>query len=111
MFQKTSCKRLLCFLLFNFLITQLYAEPKLEEFEGFWIYGFEQSVFETCGGKRYWVWVDLSFEGKYEPEGYKNPVKIKGYNLPPNPDENMYSPLPELKVVGIEHIKASCKTF
>jgi hypothetical protein len=87
----------------------LQAEDQQIQSEGYWIYGFEQSVFETCDGQLYWIWVDLGFKGKYAPEGYRNPVIIHGLLLPPNPDENMYSPLPEIKILQIQNIRETCK--
>ena len=67
------------FLLLIFLIPQGHAGPSLEHLEGFWIYGFEQSLFETCDGRLYWMWVPSGFKGKYIQEGYRNPVNVVGY--------------------------------
>ena len=100
-------------ILFSFLIgssiSQVLADPIFKKVEGFWIYGFEHSTFETCDGKLYWMWTPGEFKGTYKSEGHRNPVEVSGYLLPPNPEDNMYSTLPEIKVVNIKYLKKSCQ--
>lgn len=97
-----------CFILLISLSRFGYANQTVKLFEGYWVYGFEQSLLETCNGKLYWMWTPAEFEGKYKQEGYRNPVRVTGYLFPPNPQDNMKSPLGELKVVAIEHTRVKC---
>ena len=97
-----------CLLLLGNLVPQGHAAPASMSFEGFWIYGFEQSLLETCDGKNYWMWTPDEFKGKYKLEGYRNPVMVIGYLLPPNPEKNMNSSLFELKIADIKHTNKSC---
>jgi len=75
---------------------------------GYWIYGFEQSFFQTCNGHLYWMWTPPEFIGNYETEGYKNPVSVNGTILDPSPQKNMNSTLKEFKLTNIQHIKTPC---
>jgi len=95
-------------LLLNSFASSVFAKPVVQSFEGFWVYGFEQSVLETCEGKRYWMWTPDKFKGSYKMEGFKNPVRVTGHFLPPNPDDNIYSGLVEVKVINIKNAKGSC---
>lgn len=99
---------LVFFLLFSHSMPQGHAGPTLMSLDGFWVYGFEQSIIETCDGKLYWMWTPSEFKGRYLSEGYRNPVEVSGYLLPANPENNMNSSLPELKVVDIKHTKNLC---
>ena len=96
------------FLFFCFFSAYVKATPVLKSFKGYWVYGFEQSIIETCDGQLYWAWMPDGFTGKYQTEGYKNPVTVSGYILPLDPDTNMYSPLNELKITHIKHVDTSC---
>ncbi|WP_163134903.1 hypothetical protein [Agarivorans sp. Alg241-V36] len=80
----------------------------VEDFQGYWIYGFETSVFESCMGERYWMWSSDDVEGLYQREGYYNPVHVSGYILPPSPEQNMQSYLPELKVKNMTLLETVC---
>lgn len=106
--KKTNLNVVICVLLLGILSPSGYADRVLKSFEGFWVYGFEQSLLETCDGKRYWMWTPGEFEGKYKMEGYRNPVKLVGYLLPPNPEDNMNSSLDELIIVDIKHSTVRC---
>jgi hypothetical protein len=97
-----------CILLLGSLIPQGYSAPASTSFEGFWIYGFEQSLLETCDGESYWMWTPDEFKGKYKLEGYRNPVIVIGYLLPSNPEKNMSSSLFELNIVDIKHANKPC---
>ena len=92
----TSLIAFIAISLLSSTIVDCRATPVVKSFAGFWIYGFEQSYLETCGGQLYWMWTPTEFNGKYTAEGHRNPVKLSGYLSPPSPDENMYSPLVEL---------------
>ena len=97
-------------LILSAIVSCSYADPVLQSFQGYWVYGFEQSFIETCDGKRYWMWAADEFEGKYITEGYKNPVSVTGYLLPSSPEININSSFMELKVVAIKHDSAPCRS-
>jgi len=91
--------------LFSFLLSNNSAAVTLN---GYWIYGFEQSLFQTCNGQLYWIWTPAEFKGKYKTEGYKNPVNVSGSIQAPSPQNNMNSSLNELKLTNIQHIHNRC---
>ena len=95
------------FLVFSFA-SLTHAGSDLQSFEGFWVYGFEQSIFESCDGAVYWMWVPHEFIGKYKQEGFRNYVRVKGYLKPPDPENNMYSTLPSLQIVEIKRARELC---
>lgn len=106
---KTGFFNLLIFVLFIFFNSpHVYADSKLNTYNGYWIYGFEKSLFESCDGKVYWMWTPIEFKGKYTMEGYRNQVTVKGTLLPPDPANNIYSSLPTLQVVEIAHTSEKC---
>ncbi|TQV72224.1 hypothetical protein FLL45_18570 [Aliikangiella marina] len=88
-----------------------YGDQSNNEFlneTGYWVYGFEQSLFLTCEGKLYWMWTPSDFKGKYSQEGSKNPVLIEGYIKQPNPIENMGSTLETIVIKNIQHVQSVC---
>jgi len=96
-----------CLLVLSFT-SIVHAGSNLKTYEGYWVYGFEQSVFEACDGTKYWMWVPHEFKGKYKQEGFKNYVKVKGHLKSPDPHNNMRSALPSLQVVEIKHARGQC---
>ena len=106
--KKVIFNTLISTLLLCIYISQVNSQQSVLSLSGYWIYGFEQSVLETCEGDTYWMWAPDEFKGKYVMEGYKNPVKVKGYILAPNKIDNMNSALSELKVITIEHTGNPC---
>jgi hypothetical protein len=97
---------LMVFLLFS--CSRSTTNYPVQDFQGYWIYGFETSVFESCEGERYWMWSSDDVEGLYQQEGYYNPVRVSGYILPPSPEQNMQSYLPELKVKNMALLETVC---
>jgi hypothetical protein len=89
-------------------MTPAHARQTIRSYEGYWIYGFEQSIFESCTGERYWMWAPKGFAGKYTMEGYPNPVQVDGELHSPDPTNNMNSTLKELKVAHITHLASAC---
>ena len=107
---KISCSiKSIVFYLFVFPFTSpIHADSNLKTHEGYWIYGFEQSVFKACDGTNYWMWVPHEFKGKYKEDGFRNYVKVKGHLKSPDPENNMYSTLPSLQVIEIKHARDQC---
>lgn len=99
---------ILFYALFAHSLTSSYASQGEKSYEGYWVYGFETSLFESCDGELYWMFVPWGFTGKYQMEGHRNPVRVTGYLSPPNPDENMYSKLEELVPTKIRHAIVQC---
>jgi len=54
------------------------------------------------------MWAPYLFNGKYKLEGCRNPVKVSGYLLSPDPENNMYSSLATLQVVDIKRVNTPC---
>jgi len=81
-----------------FMVSNSHAQ---QVFNGYFIYGFETMILETCEGELYWMWKPDDFKAQYAIEGYRNPVIVKGSVHQPNPDQNMYSPLREIKALSV----------
>ncbi|WP_040307475.1 hypothetical protein [Agarivorans albus] len=98
----------------TFLLVSLFscsnrtAQYPNQTMQGYWIYGFETSLFESCQGERFWMWSSADVQGQYQLEGYRNPVVVQGYVLPPSPEQNMQSYLPEIKVIKMQLLEQVC---
>ncbi|GAA4898149.1 hypothetical protein [Ferrimonas pelagia] len=104
-------QRLFVSLWLTVLIGHVQAAPveaPLQSVAGYWIYGFEQSQLHTCDGRQYWMWTPLAFKGRYQLEGFANPVRTMGRLAPPDPDNNMNTILPTWQVSSIEHAQSPC---
>jgi len=88
--------------------TTSHAAKIQQSINGYWLYGFEQSILKTCDNKLYWMWVPDHFTGTYKTEGYANPVRVNGFLFPADPVNNMNSPLPTFKVSKIKYLDTPC---